>query len=83
MSKPYKNWIQFVLGLSKNTLKKQAPVQEPTHVHYHVHVHMESPKLYQRVLEQVSGGLPLAVAPVPVKAPVSLEVPYQTLSSRF
>lgn len=79
MKKPYKNWIQFVLGLSKNTLKKE----EPTHVHYHVHVHMESPKLYQRVLEQVTGELPLAVAPIAVKPPVSLEVPYQTVSSRF
>lgn len=72
MKKQYNNWIQFVLGLSK--AKKKAP-SNPTHIHYHVHVHMEEPKLYQRVLEQVTGELPLSLAPVP--QPATLEVPYR------
>lgn len=71
MKKQYKNWIQFVLGLSK--AGKKAPASIPTHVHYHVHVHMDEPKLYQRVLEQVTGELPLNLASIP--QPVTLEVP--------
>jgi hypothetical protein len=70
MKKQYNNWVQFVLGLSKATQKNPS---RPTHVHYHVHVHMDEPKLYQRVLEQVTGELPLSLAPVP--QPVTLEVP--------
>lgn len=73
MKKHYKNWIQFVLGLSK----KNAAKSEPTHIHYHVHVHMDEPKLYQKVLNQVTGELPLAVATVPVKPPIQIDVPYQ------
>ncbi len=77
-----RNWIQFVLGLSKP--KKQT---EQTQVHYHIHLHVEKEKSYQQVLAEALTELPLAVAPATVPPRVHheqtqkvLNVPYEVRS---